>query len=237
MNNIEESSKETPTIKQSKAPIYISLGIVLIVVLSYFFIPSVNNFFSDAWEVLTSDDEGRIKTWISQFGILGPLVIILAMTLQMFLLVIPTPLLMIVSVLAYGAFLGALLILVAVFCASSVGYSIGAYLGTPVVDKIVGKKTEENIASFIDDYGFWTVIVTRLSPFLSNDAISLIGGMLRMGYWRFIAATMAGILPLTILIAYLGRDIDRLKSGLIWGSIISIVLFACFIWWDKQREK
>lgn len=237
MNNIEESSKESPTIKQSKAPLYISLAIVIIVVASYFVIPAVNDFFSNAWEVLTSDDEERIRNWISQFGILGPLVIILAMALQMFLLVIPTPLLMVVSVLAYGAFLGAALILVAVFCASSVGYAIGAYLGTPVVEKIIGRKTEEKIASFIDDYGFWTVIVTRVSPFLSNDAISLIAGMLRMGYWRFIAATMAGIFPLTVLIAYLGQDIDRLKSGLIWGSIISIVLFVAFVWWDKQRDK
>lgn len=237
MNKTEESSTETPTIKQSKAPLYVSLAIITIAIVSYFFIPAVNEFFSNAWEVLTSDDEERIRSWISQFGILGPLIIILAMTLQMFLLVIPTPLLMVVSVLAYGAFLGAALILIAVFCASSVGYIIGAYLGTPVVEKIIGRKTEENIASFIDDYGFWTVIVTRLSPFLSNDAISLIGGMLRMGYWRFIAATMAGILPLTVLIAYLGEDIDRLKSGLIWGSIISIVLFVAFVWWDKQRHK
>lgn len=237
MSKIEESFTDTPTIRQSKAPLYISIAIVVLVVASYFLIPAVNDFFSNAWDVLTSDDEARIRNWIGQFGLLGPLVIILAMTLQMFLLVIPTPLLMVVSVLAYGAFLGAILILVAVFCASSAGYAIGAYLGTPVVDKIVGKKTEESIAKFIDDYGFWTVIVTRLSPFLSNDAISLIGGMLRMGYWRFMAATMAGILPLTILIAYLGQDIDRLKSGLIWGSVVSIVLFIGFVWWDKQRNK
>lgn len=237
MKKKESSFKDSPNIKQSKAPLYISIAIIVIVVGSYFLVPSVNQFFSEAWDVLTSDDERRIKNWVDQFGVMGPLVIILAMTLQMFLLVIPTPLLMVVSVLAYGEVGGALLILAAVFVASSFGYIIGAYLGTPIVDKILGRKTEENIASFIEDYGFWTVIVTRISPFLSNDAISLIGGMLRMGYWRFIGATMIGIFPLTVVIAYLGQDINRLKTGLIWGSVISIVLFVAFVWWDKQRSK
>lgn len=232
-----DQGNDTPSVKQSKAPLYISLGIIAALVLSYFLIPGVQDFFNNAWSVLTSDDEQRIKTWIDQFGFWGPLVIVAAMILQMFLIVIPTPLLMVVSVLAYGPIWGALLILGAVFCASSIGYSIGAYLGPPIVEKILGKKSEKKVASFINDYGFWAVIVTRLSPFLSNDAISFVGGMLRMGYWKFISATLIGISPLAILIAYLGENHQRLKNGLLWGSIISIVLFIAYVWWDKKRKK
>lgn len=237
MSTKEVTSRDSSTIKQSKAPLYISIAIIVGAIAAYFLVPSVNQFFTEAWNVLTSDDEQKVKDWVGQFGFGGPLVIIAAMTLQMFLLVIPTPLLMIVSVLAYGPFWGALLILIAVFVASSAGYFIGAYFGPPLVEKIIGEKSEKKIASFIDDYGFWTVIVTRISPFLSNDAISLIAGTLRMGYWRFIGATIIGILPLAILIAYLGKDINRLKSGLIWGSIISVILFIAFVWWDKSRNK
>ncbi len=231
------SGPQPQTISQSKLPLYLSLALVVAAVASYFLIPAVQHFLNEAWSILTSGNEGEIKEWVAQFGIWGPMIIILAMVLQMFLLVIPTPLLMVVTVLAYGAIIGSIIILVAVFSASTIGYLIGAYLGQPIVGKLMGRKTEEKISSFIDDYGFWTIIVTRLSPFLSNDAISLIAGMLRMGYWRFIAATLVGIAPLTFLIAYLGEDINRLKSGLIWGSIISFILFAGFIWWDKRRTK
>lgn len=237
MRKKEGASSDNATVKKSKAPLYISVALLLGAVAAYFFIPAVNEFFKEAWQVLTSDDEQKVQEWVDQFGVGGPLVIILAMTLQMFLLVIPTPLLMIVSVLAYGPFWGCVLIIAAIFVASSTGYLIGAYFGPPLVEKIVGQKTEKKIADFIDDYGFWTVIVTRVSPFLSNDAISLIAGTLRMGYWRFIGATVAGILPLAILIAYLGKEIERLKTGLIWGSIISIILFVLFVWWDKNRRK
>lgn len=228
---------ESPTVKQSKAPLYISIAVVAAVVLSYFFIPEVKEFLSNGWEVLTSGDEERTRQWVSQFGYFGPIVIILAMVLQMFLLVIPTPILMVVTILAYGPVIGSIILFTAVFLASTAGYFIGRYFGPVIVEKLIGVKTEKKLTSFIEDYGFWTVIVVRLSPFLSNDAISFVGGVLKMGYWRFIGATMLGISPLIIFIAYLGGNYERLKTGLIWASIISLVLFVAFVWWDKKVRK
>jgi uncharacterized membrane protein YdjX (TVP38/TMEM64 family) len=228
---------ESPTVKQSKAPLYISIAVVAAVVLSYFFIPEVKEFLSNGWEVLTSGDEERTRQWVSQFGYFGPVVIILAMVLQMFLLVIPTPVLMVVTILAYGPVIGSIILFAAVFIASTTGYFIGRYFGPVIVEKLIGVKSEKKLTSFIEDYGFWTVIVVRLSPFLSNDAISFVGGVLRMGYWRFIGATMLGISPLIIFIAYLGGNYERLKTGLIWASVISLVLFIAFVWWDKKVRK
>lgn len=228
---------DAPSVKQSKAPLYISIALIAAVVLSYFFIPSVNEFLNNAWGALTSGDEKRTQQWVSQFGFFGPLLIIIVMILQMFLLVIPTPILMVVAIVAYGPIKGSIILFVAIYLASTVGYFIGRYFGPVIVEKLIGYKTEKKIESFIDDYGFWTVIVVRLSPFLSNDAISLVGGVLKMGYWKFIGATMIGISPLIFFIAYLGGEYERLKSGLIWASIISLVLFIAFVWWDKKKRK
>lgn len=228
---------ETPSVKQSKAPLYISLTIIVAIILAYFFIPEVRDFLSNGWSALTSEDEEKTKEWVSQFGWFGPLVIILTMIFQMFLLVIPTPVLMVVTILAYGPVIGAIILFIAIFLASSFGYFIGRYFGPVIVEKLIGQKSEKKISDFIEDYGFWTVIVIRLSPFLSNDAISFVGGVLKMGYWKFMGATMIGISPLIIFIAYLGGDYERLKTGLIWTSIISLVLFILFIWWDKKIRK
>src|SRR5690554_2037453 len=233
MGKTEEKGKEK---KQSKGPLYLSIVLVVSLILSYFFIPAVNQFFTEAWEVLSSGDEKRISEWVAQFSWWGPLIIVLAMIAQMFLLIIPTPLLMVVSVVAYGPIKGAIIILVAIFCASSVGYGVGAYFGTPLIDRLLGAKSKNKVQGFLEDYGFWAIIITRMSPFLSNDAISLVAGILRMGYWRFIGATMLGILPLTVLIAYLGESNDRLINGLIWVSAVSLVGFVGYIWWDKKRK-
>lgn len=232
---MEEKNRDSTT-KKSKFPLYISLIVVIALVIGYFTIPSVNQFFTEAWNVLTSDDEARIKAWVEGFGWFGPLVIVLVMVAQMFLLVIPTVLLMIVAILAYGPIWGSLLVLLAIFVASSVGFFIGKYIGTEKLEQLLGRKTIDNISSFIENYGFWAVVITRINPFLSNDAISFVAGILKMNYWKFIAATLMGIAPLTIFIAILGRNTDSLKNGLLWGSLVSLIFFGLYIWWDKTRN-
>ncbi|WP_405384780.1 TVP38/TMEM64 family protein [Maribacter sp. LLG6340-A2] len=231
---MSSNHRENPS--KSNVPLYSSIALAVVIIAAYFLVPSVKEFLDEAWRVLTSDDEEQIKQWVAGFGWLGPVVLILAMIIQMFLLVIPSLLLMVVSILAYGPVWGSVIIFAAVFAASSVGYFIGNYFGDRMVVKVIGKKTEEKVASFLEDYGFWAVIITRFNPFLSNDAISFVGGLLRMGYWKFIGATMIGIAPLTVFIAIFGKSIEDLKIGLLWGSLVSLVVFGCYIWWDKKHQ-
>lgn len=228
---------DSPSIKKSKKPLIFSVGIILTLILSYFLFPGVQDFMDSSWEALTSKDEMKTRKWVSQFGFWGPLVIVGAMALQMFLLVIPTPLLMVVTILAYGPIWGSLILFAAIFVASSIGYGIGRYFGPAITDKLIGRKAERKISSFIEDYGFWTVVVVRLSPFLSNDAVSFVGGVLKMGYWKFIGATLIGISPLILFIAYLGGNYERMKTGLLWTSIISLILFIFFVFWDRNLRR
>ncbi|WP_143960944.1 TVP38/TMEM64 family protein [Litoribacter populi] len=226
---------EKKKLGKSKWPIYLSLVLVLGSVLLYFTIPAVKDFVTEAYEVLSSGDENRISEWVDQFGWTGPLVLIMAMTAQMVVLVVPTPLVMVVSVLAYGPIIGSAIILAGIFIASSIAYALGSALGNPMVEKFLGSKSKNNIKGFLLDYGFWAVVVVRFSPFLSNDAISLVAGIMKMGYWKFIGATMLGILPLTLLIAYF-EEAERLRTGLIWIGTISIVGFIGYVWWDKKKK-
>ena len=228
---------DTPTVKKSKAPLYISGLIVAAVLLAYFFIPAVREFLQEAWRTLSSGDEQRIEAWVSQFGLIGPLVIVLAMILQMFLLIIPTIALMVVAILAYGPVWGSLIVFAAVYAASTVGYLIGTYLGPVIVEKLIGVKAEQKISDFIQKYGFWAVFITRLNPLLSNDAVSFVAGVLKMGYWKFIGATISGIAPLIIFVAILGGSDESLLDGLLWGSIASLVLFILYVVWDKRKNK
>lgn len=227
--------KTTPTAKKSRLPLYVSLSIIGVLALSYFIIPSVNTFFNQAWNVLLSNDEARIKTWVKGFGWLGPLVIILAMVAQMFLLFIPSILLMIVTILAYGSIWGSLIVIIAVFVASTAGYFIGKLIETEFIAGLLGKKAVTKVSSFLEDYGFWAIVITRINPFLSNDAISFVAGVLKLNYWKFISATLLGIAPLIILIAITGSNTATLKNGLLWGSLGSLLIFGLYIWWDKKK--
>jgi uncharacterized membrane protein YdjX (TVP38/TMEM64 family) len=221
----------------SKWPLYVSLGLLAVLVLIYFLVPDVKQFVNEGYNILTSGDEQRISNWVEKLGVWGPIFIVVTMVAQMFLIVIPSPLLMVVSVVAYGPVWGAALSVLAIFVASSIGYWIGHYFGEVAIYKLIGEKKENQLEKHVQSYGIWAVIITRLAPVLSNDAISFVGGILRMGYWRFIGATLVGIIPLAALIGYFGENSDRLKTGLIWTSGICLVLFVGYIIYDQRKKK
>lgn len=208
-------------------------AILLLLVGAYFVSAGFQANINEGWEVLTSRDEKRISSWVEQFGFWGPFFIILAMVAQMFLLVINVVALMLVAIIAFGPVWGSLIAIIAVLVASTIGYMLGRGLGEAGVSKIIGKKAEEKVCGFVSDYGVWAVMIARISPFLSNDAVSFVAGITKMGYLRFILATLAGIAPLTILLAWLGENDDRLVNGLIWVSGISLAGFVGYVVYDK----
>lgn len=216
--------------------VYFTLLVISGLILSYIFIPEITSFSDEAWEVLSSNDSKQIKSWIEGFGWLGSFILIIAMVIQMFLIIVPSFILMLVSVLAYGPVLGSIVNLVGIYFASTIGYFIGRYLSTNFVMQLLGETTEQKIEKFIKDYGFWAVVITRFNPFLSNDAISFVGGILRMHYWRFIGATFIGIIPLTVLIAIVKENTDDLKQTLLWVSLISLLIFVISILWKKHPK-
>lgn len=223
--------------KQSKWPLIITGVLIGALIASYFIFPSFQREVQNAWTVLTSGDEQRISEWVSQFGFWGPFFIVLAMVAQMFLLVINAVALMLVAIIAYGSFWGSLIAITAVAVASTIGYWIGHGVGEVGVSKLIGRETEKKVVKFVDNYGTWAVFIARISPFLSNDAVSFVAGLARMGYFKFMGATLAGIVPLTVLLAWLGENNERLKTGLIWVSAVSLAAFIGYVVYDKYIKK
>lgn len=234
----KKRSRETEdTEKQSKLPLIISGLIIAALVASYFIFPEFKSTLQEGWQVLSSGDKNKISDWVSQFGFWGPFFIVLAMILQMFLIVVNVVALMLVAIIAYGTIWGSLIAIAAVLIASTIGYLIGLAVGESGVSKLIGHKTEKKVAGFMEKYGIWAIIIARISPFLSNDAVSFVAGFAGMRYLKFIFATFAGIFPLTVLLAWLGQDFERLKTGLIWISAISLVGFIGYVIYDKYFSK
>jgi uncharacterized membrane protein YdjX (TVP38/TMEM64 family) len=107
-----------------KLPLFVSITIILMLVCSYFLMPGVKEWVDEAYSVLTSDDEVRINTYVKQYGLGGPVAIIIGMTLQMFLFFIPNILLMMIAIISYVPFWGSLISLIGVFVSYSLGYHI-----------------------------------------------------------------------------------------------------------------
>lgn len=230
-------SSPSPTSSHSRhTSLYVVLAVIAALLACWFLWSSFQTTLREAWDVLSSGEQQRIAAWMRQFGYWGPVVLLLAMVAQMFLVVVNVVLLVLVAILAYGPVWGSGLALAGVVLASTVGYGLGRALGESFVTRVLGAKNERKVVEQVERYGVWAVVIARISPAISNDAVSFVAGLARMGYFKFLAATVGGITPLIALLAYLGQDSQRLKTGLLWVTGVSVVLFGAYIWWDKRHH-
>ena len=157
------------------------------------------------------------------------------MIVQMFLFVVPNVFVMIVAIVSYGPFWGAVISFFGVFASSSVGYIIGKYLGPVTVDKFMSEKTRKKTSNFIRRYGVTAIAITRISSF-SNDSLSIVAGLLKMNYRKYILATLGGITPLIVLLAIYGQN-GKILKALIWIAAFSLILLIVFIIMKERKRK
>ena len=221
--------------RTSNLPLVISLGLLGIAGLLYLAVPEFRQGVQEAYTILTSEDQERTREWVSQFGLWGPVVVLITFVLQMFLFIIPNILLILICILSYGPVWGGLLAWVGIFLASTVGYFIGSRLSPVIVDKLVSAKTQEKLQDFIRNYGMKAIFVMRISS-LSNDGLSMVAGLLKMQYRRFITATLLGITPLIAILAIFGHN-GKVEKGLIWVGGFLLTCLVVYIIIDKRRSK
>lgn len=197
--------------------------------------PAFKQEIDTAVDVLTGEDEERIQQWVTTFGVFGPIVIVVGMMVQMFLFVIPNVLLMMIAIVSYGPIWGALISFVGVFAASSFGYYIGQKLSRVTLTKFISVENQRKIAEYIQDYGVGAIMITRLCSF-SNDALSFMAGILKMGYRKYITATLIGITPLIVLLAIFGKN-EKIEWALIWITAASLILLIVYIIIDRKRKR
>ncbi|HTE23191.1 TVP38/TMEM64 family protein [Flavitalea sp.] len=218
-----------------KRPLIISVSLLGILIGCYFLIPSFQDFIKEGFDVLTSDDQQRISKWVGGLGWAGPVLLILIMVFQMFLFVVPNILLMIVAIVSYGPVWGGLISLLGVFASSSLGYLIGKHLGPVTVQKFMSEKAQKKASEFIKEYGVIAIAITRLSS-LSNDSLSIVAGLLKMKYHKYILATLCGITPLIVLLAIYGNN-GKILTALIWIAAVSLVLLIIYIIISRRKKR
>ena len=214
----------------------IPAGLVVLLATAYLALPGVRAFVHEAARVLSSGELERIRSWLQGFDPWSLVVIVAILTVQPLLVVVPSVLMMIVAVLAYGPLWGGLLAWSGSILAALVGYGLGWSLHPVTVDRFIGRDAERRIEDALQRYGFWSVVLFRVSPVLSTDAISIVAGLLEMRLDRYLLATAVGFLPLAGAIALLGRDLERLESILVWGTVASVVLLGLYIAIDRARR-
>jgi uncharacterized membrane protein YdjX (TVP38/TMEM64 family) len=67
-----------------------------------------------------------------------------------------------------------------------------------------------------------TVFLSRLLPFISFDIVSYAAGLTSLTLWRFAAATLAGIIPASFLLAHFGGELASDDSHRILVAVLAL---------------
>lgn len=185
-------------------------------------------------------DEQRLRRWIEDFGLLGPVAVVALMTLAILLSPIPSAPIAMAAGAAYGHGWGTFYVLLGAEAGALAAFGLARMLGGAALSRWFGKRLPGLSGSQNALMGI--VFASRLLPFISFDLISYAAGLTVLSLWRFALATLAGIVPASFVLAHLGFEMasgetDRflytaLALGLITGLPIAAVLVR-----DRMRRR
>lgn len=104
-------------------------------------------------------------------------------------------------------------------------FLIARALGRDTVEKYAGKGALASVEGYFDRYGSRTILICRLLPFVSFDAVSYFAGLTPIQLWPFILATGVGQLPATLVYSYVG---GMLTGGVRYFVTALLIIFALF---------
>jgi len=181
--------------------------------------------------VLASGNIEALRDYILSYGAWAPVISAALMVLQALLAFLPSFVLAFANGLAFGAFWGGMLSLASAALAAAISFGIAHVLGRALVEAIIGKNSLGTADRWFARYGAYAVLIARLVPVVSFDAISYAAGLTRMGFWRFLVATTIGMVPATFVYSYLGQrapqyiDVLLIVFGIIVaGAVVTAVV-------------
>ena len=157
-----------------------------------------------------------LETWVSQAGILAPVILILVIGVWLVLL-LPAPLVLGIAGTAYAhnPLLAVLISLVGVGVAQCTGFLLTRfYLRESVYNKLGHRVWYQKLSQTVDKNGARGVLIIRLLPFFPNTLCNYALGLTNISFGPYLLASLAGSLPLvTVLVLGTSGFIHLLESN------------------------
>lgn len=186
------------------------------------------------------DMEG-LKEYILSFGMWGPAVSFLLMTLQSVAAPLPAFVITFANAALFGWVYGAILSWTSAMAGAAICFYIAKFLGRNTVENLTSKFALDNVDKFFVKYGKHTILIARLLPFMSFDLVSYAAGLTSMSFASFFIATGIGQLPATIVYSYVGGMLTGgaklMMTGLLTLFALSILIYVIKKIWDEKNNK
>ena len=176
------------------------------------------------------------RAYIAGYGALAPVISAILMIFQSVIAPLPAFLITFANGLLFGVWWGAALSWSSAMLGAALCFLIARLLGRPVIVRLLNEAAVNTSDRFFQRYGKHAVLIARLIPVISFDAISYGAGLTDMRFLGFAIATGIGQLPATLLYSYLGDRVTGSIKALFWGGglVISVSIIIGLI---RQRGK
>jgi len=174
-----------------------------------------------------------VKVEVLSWGIWGPLVYMLLYAVGPSFLV-PGAVMTIAGGLAFGTLRGSVYSLVGADAGALIAFAAGRFLGRSFVEHVVGGRFEKLLAH-IGRHGFQIIFYLRLVPLIPYNALNLMAGASPITFRDYFWASMIGMIPGTILFAFLGDALWHPTSPRFFLALASIAL--CFAGGELARRR
>jgi uncharacterized membrane protein YdjX (TVP38/TMEM64 family) len=148
------------------------------------------------------EDPKLVKQEILAWGLWGPTVYILLYAVGPSFLV-PGAVMTIAGGLAFGTLWGSVYSLVGADIGAIVAFGAGRFLGRSFVESVVGPRFHIML-NRIARHGFQIIFYLRMVPVIPYNALNLLAGASPITFRDYFWASMIGMVPGTIVFAYLG---------------------------------
>jgi uncharacterized membrane protein YdjX (TVP38/TMEM64 family) len=161
----------------------------------------------------TMEDPARLRALAESFGAFGPLAVILGIAGAIIFSPIPSAPIALAAGAAYGGYWGTVYVVAGSLLGACVAFGIARRFGYDAVRKVPW------IARWIDRTRSQAmlaglVFASRLLPFLSFDAVSYAAGLTPLRFAWFALATLAGVIPISVLLVWFGERMAQ--EGAAW---------------------
>ncbi|MEE0767066.1 MAG: TVP38/TMEM64 family protein, partial [Christensenellales bacterium] len=192
--------------------------------------------------VLGSANVDTVVAFIRSYGAYAMVFSFALMVFQSVLAPLPAFLITFANAAIFGWWQGAILSWTSSMAGAALCFYLARALGRDTVEKYAGKGALASVEGYFEKYGSRTILVCRLLPFVSFDAISYFAGLTPIKFWPFFIATGVGQLPATIIYSYVGGMLTGgvkyfVTALLCIFSLGILVMIVRRIYMERQEKK
>ncbi|AEF93802.1 SNARE associated Golgi protein [Desulfotomaculum nigrificans CO-1-SRB] len=210
---------------------WIKIGIFVLLAALYFGVEPLQTAIKRVVFIISMVDITAMKSYILSFGIWAPVVSFFLMVFQSLAAPLPAFVITFANAALFGWVKGAILSWSSAMAGAALCFWIANFYGRSVVERLVSAYALKKIDRFFARYGKYAILMARLLPFVSFDAVSYAAGLTSIGFWEFFWATGLGQLPATLIYSYVGGLLVGGTKMFVFGvlSVISLTILAFII--------